>query len=89
MDSTIEKMESQLKRWRLKIDQLATKTQLAGGQAGFDALMHVDELKALHAIAQSKVDEFRTRPAEERARLKAELKRAYGDLDAAFMGPRR
>jgi hypothetical protein len=89
VDLAIEKMDSQLKRWRLKIDQLAAKTQLVGGQAGFDTLMHIDELKALHAIAQSKIDEFRTRPTEERARLKSELKRACNDLDAAFMKPRR
>lgn len=89
MDATIEKMESQLQRWGLKIRQLAAKAEAAGGQVGFDTLMYIDELKALYAIAQAKVDELRAEPGNGRARLKAELKRACRDLDAAFLKPRR
>lgn len=89
MDATIEKMESQLQRWGLKIDRLAAKAQMAGGPVGFDTLLHIDELKALHAIAQAKLDELRAGPETQRARRKAELKRACDDLDAAFLKPRR
>jgi len=88
MDAAVEKIEAQLKLWSLKIDYLATKTQMAGVQAGFDALMYVDELKALHAIAQSKFDEFRAAGDTERARLKAEMKSAWNELDAAFKVPK-
>jgi len=84
MEAAVEKMEAQLKRWRVKIDNLTAKTQTAGVQAGFDALMYVDELKALHAIAQSKFDEFRKAGDTERRRLKAEMKSAWNELDAAF-----
>ena len=84
MEAAVEKMEAQLKRWEVKIDNLAAKTQTAGVQAGFDALMYVDELKALHAIAQSKFDEFRKAGDTERRRLKTEMKSAWNELDAAF-----
>ena len=77
-------MAAQLKRWSLKIDHLEAKTQMAGVQASFDALMYIDELKALHAIAQSKFDEFRAAEDTERAHLKAEMKSAWNDLEAAF-----
>ncbi len=88
MEAAVEKMEAQLKRWRLKIDDLAAKTQVAGSQAGFDALMYVDELKALHAIARSRLDEFRAAKQTERKRLTAEMKRAWNELDAAFKNRR-
>ncbi len=88
MGVALEKMEAQLNLWSLKIDDLASKTQVAGVQVGFDALIHVDELKALHAIAQSKLDEFRAAGDTERARLKAEMKSAWNELDAAFKNPR-
>jgi hypothetical protein len=84
MDEAVEKMEAQLKLWRLKIDDLAAKTEMAGSQARFDALIYVDELKALHAIAQLKLDEFRAAGDTERKRLKAGMKKAWRELEAAF-----
>ena len=84
MELAVEKMEAQLKRWSLKIEKLAAKTQRAGVQARFDALMYVDELKAAHAVAQSKLIEFKAAGETSRARLEGELKGAWSDLDAAF-----
>jgi hypothetical protein len=77
-------MEAQLEVWNSKIDRLAARTQKAGDRARFEDLMHIDELKALHAIAQSKLEEFRTAQATQRARLEAEIKTALEDLKAAF-----
>ena len=88
MEAAVKTMEAQLKLWGLKIDRLATKTQAVGVQARFDALMYVDELKALRAIAQSKLDEFRAAGGAEQARLKVELKSAWDELDAAFENPK-
>jgi len=87
MEATVETMETQLKLWSSKIDRLAAKTQRVGFQARFDTLMHIDELKALRVIAQSKFDEFRAAEGKEQKRLKAGLKSAWNDLDAAFKKP--
>ena len=88
MESAIEEMETQLRLWTLKIDHLAAETQMVGVRASFEALIYIDELKALHAIAQSKLDKFRAAPDTGRSRLKAEMTRAWEDLEA--MGhPRR
>ena len=81
-------MEAQLRLWSLKIDDLTAKTQRAGVQVGFDALTYVDELKALHAIVQSRLDELRVAGGTKRARLEVELKRAWNELDAAFKNPK-
>jgi hypothetical protein len=48
-EATVAKLEAQLGLWRLKIDDLVAKTQLTAVPATFDALMYIDELKALHA----------------------------------------
>jgi hypothetical protein len=84
----METMEAQLKLWGLKIDRLAAKTQAIGVQARFESLMYVDELKALRAIAQSKLDESRAAGGAEQARLKVELKSAWDELSAAFQNPK-
>jgi hypothetical protein len=86
MDLAVEKMEAQLKLWSLKIKALAAKTQIVATPVRFDSLMHIDELKALHAIAQSKLLEYKAVRDTSR-RLKAEMEKAWNDLDAALQGP--
>jgi hypothetical protein len=87
MDAAVEAMEAQLELWSSKIDQFAAKVEIAGAQAGFDVVTYIDELKALRAIAQSRLVEFKAAVAVEdarQARLKAAMKRAWNELDAAF-----
>jgi hypothetical protein len=88
MDAALEKMETQLKLWSLKIDKLAARTQAAGVRAGFDAHTRIDELKALLAIAQSRLLEYKAAGGTERARLKAGFKSAWMELDTAFRQPK-
>jgi multidrug resistance efflux pump len=88
MEAAVEKMEAQLKLWGLQIHKLAAKTQKAGARARFEDLMYIDELKALHAIAQSRFDEFRGAGDTERARLRAEMSSAWDELDADFNNPK-
>jgi hypothetical protein len=49
--------------------------------------MYVDELKALYAIAKSRFERFRSAVAPERVRLRAQMKTAWSELDAAFKNP--
>lgn len=87
MDTDVEKLETQLELWRLQIDGQVARTQVPGVQAGFDALMRIDELKALHAIARSKLDAFKAGEESRRARLIEEMRHAWSELDAAFRNP--
>jgi len=80
-------MEAQLKRWGLKIDRLAAKAEIVGIKTGFDTLMHIDELKALHAIAEAKFLEFKVAGDASRARLETEVTHAGNDLEAAINRP--
>jgi hypothetical protein len=84
METALGKMKAQLKLWSSQIDGLSAKTQMPGGRAGFDDLMHVDELKALHALAQSRFDQFRAAGDAERESLETEMQSAWNELDGAF-----
>jgi len=81
-------MEADLKRWSLKIDRLVAKTELVGAHPSFDTLTYIDELKALHAVARSKLETFKARGDRGGARLEAELELAWKEADAAFKKPK-
>jgi hypothetical protein len=87
MEQVAKTMEAQLKRWGLKIDRLAAKTEIVGVKTGFDTLMHIDELKALHAIAKAKLLELKAAGDKSRARLETEMTNAGNDLEAAINRP--
>ena len=89
MGAAVDKMEARLKLRSLQIDELVAKTQMPGVRAGFDTLMYIDELKALHAIAQSKFDEFRAAEDAGKTRLKPGMEGAWNELDAAFKAGNR
>lgn len=82
MQTLLERMEAQLVRWGTRIDQLAARSL-----SSFDALIHIDELKALRAIAQSKFDELRAAPEIERTELQVEAESAFNELGAALRDP--
>jgi hypothetical protein len=83
----MEDLGAQLKRWSLKIDRLVDKTQMDGVRPRYAVVLYVDELKALHAVAQSKFDEFRAAGQAERTGLRAGMRSAWDDLEAAFKKP--
>jgi hypothetical protein len=78
------RMRAQLVRWRRKIDLLAEKAHAPGRLVSFDTLIHIDELKALHAVAQSKLDEFVLAVGTESARLEFETETAFSHLTVAL-----
>lgn len=88
METSVQKMEAQLKLWRSKIDGLAAEIHMAGTRSGFDALMYVDELKVLHAIAQERFDECKSAGKAERAHLQSALMSSWDELDTALMTPK-
>ena len=76
MNEALAAMEEQLKRWRVKIDELADGIQMQGVHTSFDTLIYIDELKALHAIVQFRLNES--------TRTIADLNEAWNDLVVAF-----
>jgi hypothetical protein len=84
MKADILIMEVQLRNWSRRIDRLAAVVHGVGTDREYEALVYIDELKALHAIARAKLDEFNAADGAKRRRLEAGLKSAWGDLGAAI-----
>jgi hypothetical protein len=83
MEAAIPKMEKQLRSWRRTIDRLAAAVHGVGTGEQFDALLYIDELKALHAVARFRLEAFKVAGSVERALLAAGLKGAWDEMDAA------
>lgn len=90
MEAAVKKMGEELRLWGLKIGHLAARAERAGIGPGYEAVMYIDELKALHAIAQSRLEAYQAagerEGEQERERLRAELKSACDELGAALDG---
>ena len=59
MQVSVRKMESQLKEWGEKIEDLSVKSDNRGEQAKTDYYKRIDGLKSKWVIAQSRFDEFK------------------------------
>jgi hypothetical protein len=82
--TSIQDRIAQLAIWGRKISELAEKVQGVDARARFEDLLFIDELKVLHAIAQSKLDELGSATDPQRAGLEVEVQSAWADLAAAF-----
>ena len=93
MELAVEQMEAQLRLWGRQIGRLAANIQSTGRRARFDALLHIDELKALLAIAETTLVELKAVAATaavgdtKHARLRSDMKVAWDELAAAFNNP--
>jgi hypothetical protein len=83
MDEILLKRETQLRKWHQVTTRLASSIHGVGDQKDFDALVYIDELKLLCAIAQSKLDEYKSADRPNRCQQEAGLKRAWDDLGEA------
>lgn len=84
MEAVVEKVGAQLKLWGAKIDGLAARAEKAGSRARFEDLIYVDELKALHVIALSKLEELKTAGETRRTDLKVGVESARDELETAI-----
>ncbi len=87
MVTTIEKMDTQLRYLLHEIDRFAEAALSAGGPVGYYTIMQIDELKALHAVAHAKFEEFKFAGELKQTRLMTELQKSVRDLEVAFRFP--
>jgi peptidoglycan hydrolase CwlO-like protein len=78
------KLETQLKQWGAKLDELVAKADRAGTTARIDNRRRIDDLKAKVQAAQSKLDEVRTAGSERWETLKTGVESAWSELELAF-----
>jgi hypothetical protein len=87
MQEVAEKVRAQLEFWSSRIDHMAARTQMSQGEPSFDALVQIDELKALLALAHAKLDAFTGSTGAEQPRRRRELNGAIDDLAVAIKDP--
>jgi hypothetical protein len=80
----VGRIESQLKQWGAKLDELAAKAGEAGTEIKADYRQHLVELKAKHAVVQAKLAALKTASAAEWESFKAGVDSAGNELEAAF-----
>ena len=84
MEAHVGKMETQLRQWGAKLDELVVTAEGAGTEAKADYRKHIDDLKAKHQAAQAKLDELKAAGSEKWETLKAGVESAWNELDVAF-----
>ena len=84
VDKNLSKLESQLKLWAAKFDEVVAKANVAGQQAKVDSRKQLDELKSKLQVAQSKLDEAKAAGVEKWETLKQGLERSWQELESAF-----
>jgi peptidoglycan hydrolase CwlO-like protein len=80
----VGKLETQLKQWGAKLDELVAKADRAGTTARIDNRKRIDDLKAKVQAAQSKLDEVKTAGREKWETLKTGVESAWAELELAF-----
>jgi len=78
------KLETQLKQWGARLDELVAKADRPAPTARIDNRRRIDDLKAKVQAAQSKLDEVRTAGSERWETLKTGVESAWSELELAF-----
>jgi hypothetical protein len=84
LDTNVERMEAQLKRWHAKIDEFAAVVQKSNGWRRIDLLQRIDELKIKRALLRAKLDEWEVAEGHNREKVRDSLERIWNDLKEAF-----
>jgi hypothetical protein len=84
IEAPIGKMETQLKQWGAKLDDMVAVAEEAGAEAKLDYRKRIDYLKSKHQAAQLKLDELRAVGSDKWETLKAGIESAWNEVEGAF-----
>lgn len=84
MESRVKPMEMQLAKWGARLDELIIGARQADGAVEINYRKSVEDLKAKFHIAQFRLDQFRAGQSNKLDALKADVERAWQDLEIAF-----
>jgi hypothetical protein len=80
----VGKIESRLKHWGAKLDELVARAGVAGQEVKADYLEHIDDLKVKHRVVRAKLDELKAASGAEWESFKTGLDSAGDELELAF-----
>jgi hypothetical protein len=80
----VGKIESRLKHWGAKLDELVAKAGAAGTEMKADYRQHLDDLRAKHRVVQAKLSELKSASGAEWESFKTGVDSAGEELEVAF-----
>jgi hypothetical protein len=83
-DADVGKMETQLKEWGTKLDELLAKADAAGTKADTVYRKRIDNLKAKYQVAHSKLDELKSAGNAKWDTFGTGVESAWNELRDAF-----
>lgn len=84
MEADIGRMEEQLSQWGARLDELIASVGEAGATAKRDTERRLDDLRAKHQDARSKIVALRSLGSESWETIKAGVESAWVELEVAF-----
>ena len=84
IDTTVSKLEDQLKLWGAKLNELVAKAEVAGQETKIDARKHLDDVKARLADARAKLDEAKAAGGDKWEKFKSGVELSWKELETAF-----
>ena len=84
MEAHVGRIETQLKQWGAKLDELVAKADEAGAEAKADYRGRVDDLKTKQLALRAKLDELKTAGSEKWDTFKTDIDSAWSDFEVAF-----
>lgn len=84
IDTTVSKLEDQLKLWGAKFNELVAKAEVAGQETKIDARKHLDDVKAKLADARTKLDEAKAAGGDKWETFKSGVELSWKELEGAF-----
>ena len=83
-EASLGKMETQLKRWGAKLDQLVARADTASADARIDHRKRIAALRTQHKQACAKLEELKAASSAEWDTLKQGVDATWTELEVAF-----
>jgi uncharacterized coiled-coil DUF342 family protein len=84
VEKNVAKLESQLKAWGAKLDELVAKAEKTSATAKVESRQRLDELKGRYAEAQKRLAALKTAEKGKWAHFKNDLDVVWKDFEAAL-----
>jgi hypothetical protein len=84
--ANLGRMETQLKHWGAKLDELAARAEEASAEVRNDYHKHIYELRKKHQTMQSKFEELRSARNDKWETFKSGIETAWNEFEIAFKG---
>ena len=84
VESHLGKLETQLRTWGARLDEMVARAQAARTQASGDYRKRLDELKAKYKVAEMRFGELRKAGSGKWETFQGDIESAWNDVEMAF-----